>query len=496
MGFDAVTVDKFGGLRLSSDPGDVGLGAAVDLNNVDFANDLSYVRSRDGSTPHGAAGAISGVNIYALVAQTLSTGLGRLVVVSETPGSPVTVHVDVFSGGGVMTALGSFTIANEHFFHDTVSLGTSANDYVFLASEGELLQIIAGGAVIASVGKPKYVAAMPTSNRLVQGFYFNAADTPSGANGDRSCLFFSDPDVPTVYTATNFVHLRPGDGEDLRGLATWRGQMFAFKETAMYVFAGEGTDATGEPVFDYRSVELGGRVLPANVSGTGNTGRVIAAGAEGVYYLTADGVYRTTGGPPVKISQALDDGFRDGTILPHTLSVARHRVLVGTLEGVYVFDERNGQWTRWTFPAAYGLMRSGFIAWDVGAPGGPDSLYYAGADTVLYSDRDEATDDGELIASSYQSGYADLGSPALKVIARSQVWGTGLVTYAMGVDYGDPDTGSDLQLGASPAVEDAIEVWSRRGYDACFKLASPAGAWRVNALALLLSARYPVGVKA
>ena len=64
---------------------------------------------------------------------------------------------------------------------------------------------------------------------------------------------------------------------------------------------------TGGVTFEVRKVDVGVGCAAS---------RGIAVGLEGVYFVGADGVYLTTGGPPRKISEEIDPIFRDDDFVP------------------------------------------------------------------------------------------------------------------------------------------------------------------------------------
>jgi hypothetical protein len=74
---------------------------------------------------------------------------------------------------------------------------------------------------------------------------------------------------------------------------TWRELTFIFKETKFFVLWGEGTGADGTPTFQVREVVNAiGLVSPL----------AVAVGRDGVYFFNRRGVYRTSGGDPVLLS--------------------------------------------------------------------------------------------------------------------------------------------------------------------------------------------------
>lgn len=488
MGYSVSQVRRFGGLQLSLDPADVGVEAALFGQNFEVARDRSFVRTRPGLTRLGAVNAISGNAAYRLIGDG-NGSLENLWAISESIG-PDTVYLDSLSSAGSLTAIGNW-LTTARGFHDVVTFGGTSGPATYIATEGALLRkaIVASGLSMVA-GSPKYLAVTPTTNRLVQGFFTSVGATPSGANGNKSCLFFSDPLLPEMFTETNFVHLRNGDGEELRGISTWREQTFALKETMMYVFGQESTDARGEPVFDYRSVTLAGRI--GKVTST-TRGPVVGSGDMGVYYLARDGVYRTTGGPPVKVSGALDEHFRSGLIVPHSLSVVGHCVFIHEVGKLWKFDERHGQWSQCRYSNYSDTFYCPLLGWQM--VGGVDSEVHVAGRTTLYSQAAATTDDGTVISAFYQSGYDEMGAPGLKVVRQAQVTGNGSVSFALQSDYGSAAPPETKLLATAPAIGDQIYRRTKRGRRFGFSVVG--NVWQVNGVDLhLQSARPPVGVKA
>jgi hypothetical protein len=410
--------------------------------------------------------------------------------------------LDQVTPAGVVTARGALPgAAGPTKFHDAVVYGTATTSVLFITTgNGQVMEkYLTFGSINDSAGEPKYVALATTSNRLVQGGYVGVTDTPTGSNGSPSTVYFSDPGVPETYQTNNYVMLYPGDGEAIRGMATWRDQTFVFKESNAFIFYGESTDSSGQPIFNYRALTLNGRIPPAAAA---VWGPVVAVGSLGIYYLALDGVYRTTGGPPVKISGALNPLFDTGALRPHTISVVDTQVFVHTTTGLYVYDEDHGQWTARTYGTYTTQYECPMAAWPIfseSASGDPSTLFFAPARTLVFTKRGATTDDGGAIASSYRSGFSELDGgedgPAVKTVRQSQVWGTGTMTYSMGVDYAAPDAGTSLALGVAPFVNDRMERKARRGTSFCFNLSAASGAWQVDEVTMMLRPPRDPGAK-
>ncbi len=490
MGFGVVDVKRFGGVALSSDPADVGLDRALVASNVALAHDRSYVRTRDGLAILGAEDAMGAGRTALRLIDVGDTGGVRhlMAIVDGTTDS----YAYTFTVLGVATLEHTWTKGSAAF-HDAIVFGTPSTSSVFVTTVGQTMQRFVSGGMGPSVGAPKYLGVTPVSNRLVQAWFASAAGSPTGANGSKETVFFSDAGAPTTYSANNYVHLRPGDGEEIRGVATWRGQTFVFKESVVFIFGPEGVSSSGTPVFDNRAVSLPSRIRPAAFSADA-AATSVGAGDSGVYYRAIDGVYVTTGGPPRRISQPLDDPFRRNTILGSNLSVVGARVVLHGGNELFVYDDRHGEWVQWE--SLLGLPTAPFVSWPYTAPDDSERLYWAVGDTLFYTDEGLATDyPTQAITSLYQTGFSDLGAPSVKTVRQVQAWGTGAPTVSIGVDYGSPDTGAAMTLGSSPAVDDAIQRQARRGTTFSLKVAAASGAWRLNNAALHVRRPRPPGAK-
>lgn len=490
----SVDIRRFGGLQLSSDPSDVSMEQALEATNVELAPDLSFVRTRGGLTRLGNVAAVSG-SIQKLLD---SHNTGATYAISN---DGTNIYFNSFVIGGAPATFGSWA-ANTVIAPDAVSFGTPTTSYVFIASDvGALMRRFtpSGPALAASVGAPRFLAVMPRSNRLVQG-YFTVGSTPTGVNGSSSTVFFSDKGAPETYSANNYVHLRPGDGEGIRGMITWRDKLFVFKESTMYVFSYESVDPiSGGPVFDYQAVSLAGRIPPQLTSPLNTF--LIGASDKGVYYVsTLGGVYLTTGGSSTKVSGALDEVFSQQRVdqQPVMLSATRFRVAVSTASAgvMYTMDERNGQWVKWTsgiqMPSAPLIDQNPRNA-DQGTL--ETLMWGSGNGTMYYYGRAAATDDAANISSSYQTGFGDLGGANVKTVKRMQAYGTGTVLSAMATDYGSADTGASLVLGTAPTAAIKFDTRARRGTVFSSKLSAASGAWQVNRLTMHVRSPRPIGAK-
>jgi hypothetical protein len=61
------------------------------------------------------------------------------------------------------------------------------------------------------------------------------------------------------------VDLTPNDGEVITEWRVGAATLFVFKQTKFFVFYGNSTDGSGNPVFNYRSVDLGVGAVAASL---------------------------------------------------------------------------------------------------------------------------------------------------------------------------------------------------------------------------------------
>jgi hypothetical protein len=313
-------------------------------------------------------------------------------------------------------------------------------------------------------------------------------------------LFFSDPGAPETYGANNFIHLRPGDGEEITGIATYGDLLFVSKATNLFVFTGVSTAGTGDPIFNYRRVSIPGARL-ANATGHGDPAwNALNVGEDGVYFVTNRGVYRTTGGPPVLVSGGVTpvfDGTADSSVAwdlttQMSLHVAKERLFVAYATGpgaefrTLVYDMRRDFWTVWEFP-----VPAASIIGHSTSTAAAEGLYMTPTTTVggnghVYKfDSTVATDwSSTAIESHWQSGLYELGESGKDAYTRwTRVWGSGAPTVSVFTDHGSSDSlAAPVTLGTAPAVAEGYHQVSYKGRWFQHKLSASSGQWSVNRL--------------
>lgn len=519
MSYSPVSVDSWEGLDMVESPLDMGLSRSPTSFNVDI-DGRGRLRRRPGILRQNSIAAAAayfdcipvrnGVRVDTLA---FRISAATIAVDSIAENSTVVANIGSVAATSPSTSWG---IAS------SCQLGTPTNSYAFFtisattAGAWPLLQKVTNLASVgASVGKPWYVAVTPWDNRLVQAGYHAVADTPSGANGGGSTVFFADPVVKPdgtvttgdVFTSTNWLQLEPGNGEAIRGMLSWGDYLFVAKDSCLYVFYGTSTDATGSPVFNYRKLQLPYPLLTKN--STGGAGNILApsgvmvGGPDGVYVLTEGGIFRTAGDGFEKVSAAIEPVFREadteqwtsfyGMDIVGDYLFLRHAP-TGATGDVLVYNIARRAWNLWRFAA--GAPRR-FIENIFGADGTGIGGILRPNEGYLHAMKVTAADDaaGTAIASSFASGWSDMDSPDEKVMRGFELRHIGAPSIGIGSDNSNTilDSGAPLAaLSANALSADAGDNASApvryvrslvrtayRGRRFAYEI-SGAGPWRVD----------------
>lgn len=498
-----VEVAQFGGLNLRDDPQEIGWQGAIDLLNVE-RDQLGRLRQRNGHTLFSDSGDPLSVH-----AAHQSAGTDYLLTYTTTGSGGTTqillTRVDV---AGTKTAYTAWTVGLWAQPTAVVQFGTPTSELTFIASaafggNNATLRKFDGSSVAKSTGDPRFVAVTPIDNRLVQAGFTAAAGSPTGANGSRSTVFFSDAGAPETYGANNYVHLTPGDGEQILAMATWGTYLFVFKESKFFVFYGTSTDGSGNPVFEYRRVDLASPLSDEDYADN-SLHRLAVAGESGLYFATRDGIYQTTGGGPQRISGPVDPIFRQEA-LPHFndvgrltgLSFADDRLFASyahtnnSAESMLVWNPRTDIWLRWR------LHGTSVVPWN-------GTLYHSShllggtyATSPAANSNAATTDAGTAIDSRYVTGFSDLGSPGIEKILRElRIDGTGTIGVSAAInDSATTDTAATITLGTSPAVAQGRHRYSRRARNIAVRFDDVSGApWSVYRFLAEFQGERPPGI--
>ncbi len=308
-----------------------------------------------------------------------------------------------------------------------------------------------GTSATSKVPACAFVAVTPWgSNRLVAGRVY----APSSEAGN-SRVMFSAKGKPETWQVNHYVDLNPGDGEHIQAMVTWRDKLFVFKRSTFYVFYGEHSDEDGNPVFDYTTYSNRAPMRSFDAGGDGSIGKAVA-GRDGVYYIGADGIYRTTGQDPVKVSGQLDTIFDGSRPIAETASYigawldadgtglrlghyGNHLLFAVPFDGTlyaFVMHEPSRKWSRWQLLPDDHVF-SGLTAYnDPNAVDG-ESLAFLTLQVLSSSscvvgvmrntgfayedDQDAGGGNGDAFHVEYHTGLLDLGTPDEKVVREVMV---------------------------------------------------------------------------
>jgi hypothetical protein len=453
---------NFGGLILNRPLDDIGAENAADLLDVDWDGSAGGLRSREGAGQFAEAGAANYESLFAHSDTRLLARRGETLVV-----------FDIATG----EEIAGKTAAVKALFMSFARLGTPSASYSYIADQQNTLKRYDGTNFTSPTATVDEAAgkAMPKGhhlatwadegNRLViAGTEANAG--PGGAISSGSHVWFANPGDAEAYESRSFVQVRPGDGESIVACCAWGGQVFVFKESRLFVFYGVSVNNAGKPIFNFRTVELGTRILAPS----SKCAPQVVAGAEGVYFVANDGLYMTTGGEPSLLSEELNP-LADSKALvgPAATTFGERRwtsargvaftgeavyVGLGSSEGVVdrllKFDLRGLRWTVWS------AELHGMVAWNAETATHRERLFFSAADAaqkaIFFYTPAEDEDPTVEMDPRWQSGFYELESPDEKTVVGTKLWGSGEVTVKMAEDYGALDGGKKYKLGVAPAI--------------------------------------------
>lgn len=485
-----VEFGSFGGLNLQADPQNVSGGGAIDTLDVDF-DVRGGVRARDGYTKFSAsAGTVKALNLSAvglrLFASENGTGKYRAFYTDGT------ATLSAAIAGGATSGFVGFGNTASSVTYAYAGTGTATNTITrWQEGVGFTYPATGYGGAWAAVQAP--------DNRLV---LISAND--SAGVGYR--VRFSNAGAPETFSANDYVDLTPNDGDTITGTATYDNKIFVFKQKKFFVFYGNSVDGSGNAVFNYRMVDTGkGCYIGA-----------CTASPEGVYFHAKDGIYLTTGGPPVKVSQPLDVLFRGHvpstysgsylnltTILYSAYSKMcwfNDRLYFSSATGsgsaqdrLFVLDKELG-WLVWSIPV------SGLATWY--APSGTpmqEALYFSyasGTFDVGYLNPAATTDGGSAISAKWRSGFWNPAQPAAESVIREWLLdGSGTVNFKTSVNDGSLGSAASLTLGTSPAVAQSRDRRAVRGRNVSFEISGTAP-WSVSRVVANMRGQRNAGLKA
>lgn len=453
-GYSSYPFKGFGkGLNLSAKPDAIDPAECIDAMNVNFT-DQGAIQQRGGYAKFTSSELTNRVD--SLEAFYKSSGTKQLVAGCGT-------RLEALNTSGEVIASATGLSGGPW---DFVRFGSPNEELIFAGNGTDTIRKWNGtawsaptatvnGEASKAMPKARYLCIFNAGNRMVATGFATTTGGPNAATSSPSHVYFSEEGAPETWKTAgteanpnNSIQLTPGDGEAIQGAIAWREYVFIFKESKFFVFYGVSTDAAGNPVFNYRTVDTGiGCASP----------RTICADQNGVYFMSRTGVYRTSGQEPELLSDKLEPLFYNtpssfytgGVIAQANITNAAATIFNKRLYVSYPTSEANNRtlvydpklewWALYDLPcSALAVFRSGssqelFFGY---ASGTKD----VGQHSVTYT-----SDAGTAISSYWRSGWFDLESPDVKTIRSAKVWGTGKVSMAIGHDFKN-DVGKEVNL--------------------------------------------------
>lgn len=441
-GYTSWPFQGFGkGLNLRDKPDSVDVAEAIDCRDVQFT-DRGAIQERGGYkklTSSALTNRVASLEAFYQSSGTkqLLAGCGTRLEALSSAGAVVA------SATGLTNAIWDFA----RFGKPNAEVAYAGNGSDTLrkwnGSEWTAPTASVDGVGAKAMPKAGSICVWPEAgNRLVATRFSTTTGGPGGAKSSPDHVWFSDSGDPeswhTAEPEENSVQLFPGNGEPIMAAVAWREFVFVFKETSFFVFYGQTvTGEAGTPTFNFRPVEAGvGMVSP----------RAVCVHHTGVYFMSRQGVYRTTGQEPELVSSLVEPiwvgdaspFFTGGTLSQSSVSectMATHEDRIylsyptGSSSRVLVFDPQFDWWSLFSIPAS---CLASF------RPESSPELVFGYASGEKYVGRHYAsltTDEGAEIGSLWRSGWPDLGNPDVKTIRDAKVWGTGKVAMTIDPDF-------------------------------------------------------------
>jgi hypothetical protein len=459
-GYTSYPFQGFGkGLDLLSKPDNVDPASCIDALNVTFS-DRGAIEQRAGydNLTAGLTNRVDSLEPFYTAAGTkqILAGCGTRLEAVNTSGTIVASATGLTEGP-----------------YDFCRFGSPNEEVAYAGNGKDTLRKWSGaawssptatvdGVATKAMPKARYLCVQSPDNRLVATGFGTTTGGPNGSISSPSHVYFSNAGAPeswetsgTTEHPNNSIQLTPGDGEAIQGAIAWQNFVFVFKESKFFVFYGNATDGSGNPIFNYRPVDNGiGCASP----------RTICADRNGVYFMGRLGVYRTTGQAPELISRNVEPIWT-GDISPfYTGGVLLHSAITSSAAAVHeeqlylsfptestnnrtlVYDPRAEWWSLYSIPA------SSLASFRIGPQAELAFGFASGEKMVGRHGPSYTNDDGTAISSYWRSGWFDLENPDVKTIRASKVWGSGKVFGAMAPDFQQNPGTLDLIDFSDPTV--------------------------------------------
>ena len=456
MAYRSVEFSSFhGGLNLRDQPDATDPTQCVDVLNVDFTA-RGAIAQRSGYAFASAGTAANPQTIHPVGSSgiTLIIGAGANLQTMDSANALSLPYARVGATAASRWNFVRFGIAgvnNIYFGDGTTTIGRYTPSGPAFAAPTATVNAVPGLAMpLASL-----LEVTPVTNRLVAGGYVGVVDGPNAAITNPSTVYFSEVNAPETWLTANILNLSPGDGEPITAIVSWGESVFIFKKTKFFVMYGESLNQSGTAVvFNYRTIDTGVGALGKDC---------VAVGSDGLYFMSAQGIYKTTGGAPVQVSDMIDPFFNNtpaqffsssklnqAAVSASSMTWHQEKLYIAVPTGgsitnnlVLVYDLRNGWWSVWDIPM--GSVCSTFF----GSSSIP-SLFFSHQTSakIAVLGSSYKTDGCTLVSSTagsaiptkWVSGWFNLGSPSVKTLRETKLWGTGKLKFGTGVDYAGAST--------------------------------------------------------
>jgi len=448
--YQSLPFEGFGkGLNLASKPDAVDPAEAIDLLNVLFTQ-RGAIESRPGYnnlTGSELTNRVESLSPYYTASGTrqLVAGCGTRLETISTAGAVVASATGLTGGPWDFTRFGKPNEEAVYAGNGTDSLrkwdGSNwTNPTITVDGAGAKTGVRAGS-----------LCTLPAYNRLVCGAFSTKTGGPGGAESSPSHVYFSEEGNPESFESTAYIQFTPGDGEKVQAVITWREYVFVFKETKFFVITDQARDSENKPEFVFQTIETGvGLASP----------RAVCIHQTGVYFMSREGVYRTTGQEPEQVSNRVEpiwsgdtSPFYKGGIL--AFSNIANCAMETWDEKIYltfptseaanrqlVYSPEYKWWSLSDLPA------SCFATFRVENATELVFGYSSGEKMIGRHKTSYTNDDGKAIVERWRSGWFDLGSADIKKIRAAKVWGTGKVFMGIDKDFA-VETGPSKELDLS-----------------------------------------------
>lgn len=298
------------------------------------------------------------------------------------------------------------------------------------------------GVAAKTMPKAASLCVFAAWNRLVCGAFSTTTGGPGGAasSSSPSHVYFSEEGNPEAFESTAYIQFTPGDGEKVLAVIAWREFVFVFKETKFFVITDQARDSENKPEFVFQTIDTGVGLASS---------RAVCVHQSGVYFMSRDGVFRTTGQEPEQVSNLVEPIWSGDTSLFYKGGVlafgsVTNCAMETSEEKIYLSfptseaNNRNLVYSpEYKWWALSNIPASCFATFRVENTNELVFGYSAGGKYVGRHKSSYTNDDGAAIKERWRSGWFDLGSADIKKIRASKVWGTGNVTMEIDKDFSE-----------------------------------------------------------